>query len=51
MGGVNEIMAEDAGLGGEYDRLDEPAREHLSRCSDCREALLAQLKRLEKMEG
>jgi predicted anti-sigma-YlaC factor YlaD len=47
---VIELLAEGASLGVEYEQLAALAREHLSQCSDCREALLAQLERLENME-
>ncbi len=47
---VIELLAEGAVLGVEYERLAALAREHLAQCSDCREALLAQLERLENME-
>lgn len=47
---VIELLAEGASLGVEYEQLASLAREHLSQCSDCREALLGQLERLENME-
>ena len=48
---VIELLAQGASLGVEYDRLAALAREHLTQCSDCREALLAQLERLENREN
>jgi hypothetical protein len=48
---VIELLAEGATMGVEYEHLAELAREHLSQCADCREALLDQIDRLEKMAG
>jgi hypothetical protein len=47
---VIELLAEGAGLGVEYEQLAALARDHLSQCTDCREALMAQLERLENMQ-
>ena len=46
---VMELLAEGASMGVEYSRLLDLAREHLSQCAECREALLAQIVRLEKL--
>ncbi len=46
---VIELLAEGATQGIEVELLEELAREHLSQCADCRETLLAQLRRLEAM--
>jgi len=48
---VIELLAEGATMGVEYEDLAGLAREHLSQCAECRDALLAQIERLEKMDS
>jgi hypothetical protein len=45
-----EFLVEGAALGIDRSRLESIARDHLSQCSGCKEALLEQLQRLEMMQ-